>query len=69
MSIRGDGLRRKASSCHTERKEKMMHYKTRKRWRKIKYWLIKKMFTEEEWKVFLNIQMGFYGYEKKGETE
>lgn len=43
--------------------------KMRKIWRRFKYWLMLKMFSEEERKVLFNIRMGFYGFrEREGEV-
>lgn len=46
-----------------------MRFRLRKKWRHIKYWLIKKLLSEEERKVLFNIRMGFYGLrEREGEV-
>lgn len=46
-----------------------MRMRARKTWRHFKYWLLKKMFSEEERKVLFNIRMSFYEYQTKGEME
>ena len=34
-------------------------------WRNFKFWLMKKMCSEAEWKTLLNIKQGFYDYQEE----
>lgn len=34
-------------------------------WRNFKFWLMKKMCSEAEWKTLLNIRQGFYDYQEE----
>lgn len=34
-------------------------------WRNFKFWLMKKLCSEAEWKTLLNIRQGFYDYQRE----
>lgn len=45
----------------------MFEYKVRRLYRHFKFWLIRKMCTQEEWKTLRIVRAGYYGYFGKKE--